>query len=595
MSSSFTVNNGLEKPAAGDQEGQWGGTLNTNFDIIDRVLSGVGSVALSGTTHTLTTSDGALSDGQFKVINFTGALGANNTITISPNDQDKLYFIINSTTDSGSSGPYSIIISQGSGANVTIPNGGFDIVIADGAGSGAAVTSLLSKKITTGQLTTTGNVLIPDAGTIGSASDPDAISISSGGVVDFTQVPTFPNDTIETNDIQDNAVTLDKLASLDRGKIIVGNASGDPSALALGSNGQVLQSDGSDLVFGAVSASGGMVKNYIINPEFAYSQRGISINSTTPSSGSNSDSIAIIDMYRILSDGNDIVDIAQTQTDVPTGSRTAIELDVETANKKFGIVQFIENVNCESIIGQEVTLSFQAKATSNLDDVRAAIIAWDGTEDAPTADIINSWEAEGTNPTLVSNFTYENTPADLNVTTSFAKYSVTATIDTSGTNNVAIFIWSNVTGTTAGTDKLHIGQVQLEKGGTASDFVFPEFSEVVNSCRRYLHFMVANGTSTIQDNGVIANGHFFTTAARVARPLTTPMRVAPTITGSGLGYLGPSSGTLTGFASVLTNGKNITMMNFNVTYATNSATFNGSSGFITVSSGFFIMTAELGA
>jgi hypothetical protein len=563
MSSSFTVNNGLEKP--------------------------------SGTTHTLTTSDGALSDGQFKVINFTGALGANNTITISPNDQDKLYFIINSTTDSGSSGPYSIIISQGSGANVTIPNGGFDIVIADGAGSGAAVTSLLSKKITTGQLTTTGNVLIPDAGTIGSASDPDAISISSGGVVDFTQVPTFPNDTIETNDIQDNAVTLDKLASLDRGKIIVGNASGDPSALALGSNGQVLQSDGSDLVFGAVSASGGMVKNYIINPEFAYSQRGISINSTTPSSGSNSDSIAIIDMYRILSDGNDIVDIAQTQTDVPTGSRTAIELDVETANKKFGIVQFIENVNCESIIGQEVTLSFQAKATSNLDDVRAAIIAWDGTEDAPTADIINSWEAEGTNPTLVSNFTYENTPADLNVTTSFAKYSVTATIDTSGTNNVAIFIWSNVTGTTAGTDKLHIGQVQLEKGGTASDFVFPEFSEVVNSCRRYLHFMVANGTSTIQDNGVIANGHFFTTAARVARPLTTPMRVAPTITGSGLGYLGPSSGTLTGFASVLTNGKNITMMNFNVTYATNSGTFNGSSGFITVSSGFFIMTAELGA
>ena len=255
MSSSFTVNNGLEKPAAGDQEGRWGGTLNTNFDIIDRVLSGVGSVALSGTTHTLTTSDGSLSDGQFKVINFTGALGANNTITISTNDQDKLYFIINSTTDSGSSGPYSIIISQGSGANVTIPNGGFDIVIADGAGSGAAVTSLLSKKITTGQLTTTGNVLIPDAGTIGSASDPDAISISSGGVVDFTQVPTFPNDTIETNDIQDNAVTLAKMAGLARGKIIVGDSSGDPSALALGSDGEVLKSDGSDLVFGSVSAS----------------------------------------------------------------------------------------------------------------------------------------------------------------------------------------------------------------------------------------------------------------------------------------------------------------------------------------------------
>ena len=142
MTSSYTVNNGLEKPEAGDQEGAWGGTLNTNFDIIDRVLSGVGSVSLSGTTHTLTTTDGTLTDGMYRVLLFTGALGANNTVTISPNDQDKLYFIVNNTTDSGSSGPYSVIIKQGTGATVTVENGRADIVYADGAGSGAAVVSL---------------------------------------------------------------------------------------------------------------------------------------------------------------------------------------------------------------------------------------------------------------------------------------------------------------------------------------------------------------------------------------------------------------------------------------------------------------------
>jgi hypothetical protein len=38
--------------------------------------------------------------------------------------------------------------------------------------------------------TFTGNIVIPDAGNIGSASDTDAISISSGGVVNFTQTPT---------------------------------------------------------------------------------------------------------------------------------------------------------------------------------------------------------------------------------------------------------------------------------------------------------------------------------------------------------------------------------------------------------------------
>lgn len=142
MTSSYTVNNGLEKPAAGDQEGAWGGTLNTNFDIIDRVLSGVGTISLSGTTHTLTTTDGTLTDGMYRVLLFTGALGANNTVTISPNDQDKLYFIVNNTTDSGSSGPYSIIIKQGTGDTVTVENGRADIVYADGAGSGAAVVSL---------------------------------------------------------------------------------------------------------------------------------------------------------------------------------------------------------------------------------------------------------------------------------------------------------------------------------------------------------------------------------------------------------------------------------------------------------------------
>tara|TARA_Y100000593_G_scaffold95084_1_gene199352 strand:- start:3756 stop:6749 length:2994 start_codon:yes stop_codon:yes gene_type:complete len=106
-----------------------------------------------------------------------------------------------------------------------------------------------------GTMTTGGNIVIPDAGNIGSASDTDAMSISSGGVVGFSQVPTFPNDTIETDDIQDNAVTLAKMAGLARGKIIVGDASGDPSVIGPGSNGQALVSDGTDVSFGTVTAS----------------------------------------------------------------------------------------------------------------------------------------------------------------------------------------------------------------------------------------------------------------------------------------------------------------------------------------------------
>ena len=106
-----------------------------------------------------------------------------------------------------------------------------------------------------GTMTTGGNIVIPDAGNIGSASDTDAIAIASNGVVTFSQVPVLPNDTIETADIQDNAVTLAKMAGLARGKIIVGDASGDPSVLSAGSNGTFLKSDGTDLSFAAPSVA----------------------------------------------------------------------------------------------------------------------------------------------------------------------------------------------------------------------------------------------------------------------------------------------------------------------------------------------------
>ena len=60
---------------------------------------------------------------------------------------------------------------------------------------------------------------------------------------------------IDTAHIADDQVTLGKMAGLARGKIIYGDASGNPAALALGSNGLALKSDGTDLVWG--SAGGG--------------------------------------------------------------------------------------------------------------------------------------------------------------------------------------------------------------------------------------------------------------------------------------------------------------------------------------------------
>ena len=61
------------------------------------------------------------------------------------------------------------------------------------------------------------------------------------------------DDAVTTAKIADDQVTLAKMAGLARGKIIYGDSSGNPAALAVGSNGQILKSDGTDISWGAES------------------------------------------------------------------------------------------------------------------------------------------------------------------------------------------------------------------------------------------------------------------------------------------------------------------------------------------------------
>jgi len=268
----------------------------------------------------------------------------------------------------------------------------------------------------------------------------------------------------------------------------------------------------------AAAASPYVLKNRLVNGSFNIAQRGTSFVS-----GANNDDTYNLDRWYVLSDGNDAVDITQTTT-VPTGAKYSIGLDVETVNKKFGIAQIIENVNCYDAIGGNVTLSFQAKvsATTKLDNVKCAIVAWSGTADTVTSDIISAWGAEGTNPTLIANATYENTPANLNVTTSFATYSVTANVDTASTANIIVFIWSDVTDTTLG-DFLYITNAQLEVGTTATPFERRLYGQELALCQRYYYKIFGAVTDRI------AIGHNSTTTNGIGTsqfPVT--LRTAPT-------------------------------------------------------------------
>ncbi len=182
MPSTYTSNLGIELPADGELDGVWGDVVNDNMNILDRGINGVLSLSLSGTSSTLTTSDGALSDGQYKLLVLAGSPSGTHTITLAPNDAQKIYFVRNTTAQS-------VVFTQGSGGNVTIATGDSGIIYADGAGSGAAIANLTdhfamsSVNITGGSITGV-NPIVMTGGSINGtpigASTPSTIAGTTG-------------------------------------------------------------------------------------------------------------------------------------------------------------------------------------------------------------------------------------------------------------------------------------------------------------------------------------------------------------------------------------------------------------------------------
>ena len=133
MASTYVNNLRVAEPADGDSG--WGTSTNTSLELIGEAL-GIGTEAITtnADTHTSTVVNETSSAARAFHIKYTGTLDSNCTVTIAPDTMKRVQIIENAT-----SGGYSLIISQGSGANVTILAGTKKIVYLDGAGGGAAV------------------------------------------------------------------------------------------------------------------------------------------------------------------------------------------------------------------------------------------------------------------------------------------------------------------------------------------------------------------------------------------------------------------------------------------------------------------------
>ena len=444
-------------------------------------------------------------------------------------------------------------------------------------------------------ISSSGDITLDAGGDIILDADGADISFKDGGT-EFGKISNASSDLVITATVADKDIkfsgtdgsspitplTIDMSES---GKVIVADdlaLQSDSSVLSMGSDSEVTithnhntgitlnDKDISGVASLNTTSTG--TRNYIINGSFDVAQRGKTFNTTTPFSNANNNESYCLDQWIIVSDGNDAIDVAQSTT-APTGSTHAIELSIETANKKAGVLQWLEASHGQNLIGKTVTLSFQAKSDdAAIDDFRAVVLSWDGTADQVDKTIISSFGSEGSNPTYNTNVTAENTSANLNLSTSFQKFSITCDIDTSGAKNVGVYIFSNTTTGLSAGENIFISQVQLEVGSTATEYVHEDYYTTFLKCARYFRGWLETSDSSANE-GPIATGHNVgTTASRIQLFNPVPFRATPTIDDNEVQVISNTAANVSSITTIGTVGLGQNSLSFNAGYGSTAFT-----------------------
>ena len=170
MASTFTPL-GIELMETGENAGTWGTKTNTNWSIIEQYTGGYSAKSIAGGIQTtaLTITDGnTTGTGQFRMIEFTGTITGNQTVTI-PNDVETFYMLRNSTSGANT---VQFKYATGSGSSVTFAttDKGDKLVFAtanDGTNPDIKDLSIG----TTSPAGTTGQVQINNSGSFGAVAE----------------------------------------------------------------------------------------------------------------------------------------------------------------------------------------------------------------------------------------------------------------------------------------------------------------------------------------------------------------------------------------------------------------------------------------
>ena len=344
---------------------------------------------------------------------------------------------------------------------------------------------------------------------------------------------------VDTSEIAANAVTLAEMAGLARGKLIVGDASGDPSALTVGTADQVLTSDGTDatwaaaptelpsqtgnagetLITNATNASWAprSGRNHIINGNFDIWQRGTSFAGMTQSYTNYQ-----ADRWQITPSGNSAVmtvsrqTFAADQTDVPNHPNYFCRCDVTTAASSAASGEGTNKIeDVRTLAGKPVVLTFWAKTVSGTTTM--------------TFRLKQNFGSGGSGDAYTS-------LGNAALTTSWQKFTLTATCasisgKTVGANSYlgVNWYWNNNSTT---TDDIDLAQFQLEEGTVPTLFEYQTIQETLINCQRFYqktyNQSIAPGSNS--SPGACTSIAIYSSGSQgLGTRFFTTMRAAPTV------------------------------------------------------------------
>ena len=319
----------------GEQSGTWGTKTNTNLELIGEALGfGTEAITTNADTHTTTVADASTDPGRAMFIKYTGTLDSACTITIAPNTLSRVHIIEN-----GTSGSQNIIISQGSGANVTIAPGTTKVVYLDGAGSGAAVVDAFAH-LAAVDLTVDDDLIVSDditlksdSAVLGFGADTDTTLTHTDGTgltLNGTNKLTFGDVASFVQQSSDGTLRIDGEAIIDLNASTRVDVSGD---LQVGDD-LTLASDDAVLGFGTdtdttLTHTDGSGLTLNSTNKLMFRDSALSVSSSTDG--------------QLDVDADTEVEITAPTIDLTASTKVTVSNDVEVTGRSVGVTVTAEN------------------------------------------------------------------------------------------------------------------------------------------------------------------------------------------------------------------------------------------------------------